>query len=643
MSEYPLLFSPGKIGSMELKNRVVMAPMVRNYADEQGRITDRYRGHMGRIARGGVGMMILDATFVGPEGRGFPRQIGIHSDDMIPGFRALVDELHRWDVKVGPQLHHAGRMTSVRITGARPVAPSPIRDPAVNEEPRALTVAEIRVLVEAYADGARRAREAGCDFVEIHGAHGYLIAQFLSPYSNHRDDAYGGTPEGRRRFLEEVVGAMRREVGGDFPVTVRLSCDELVAHGLTPHNTAEIARRLQELGVDAIHVSAGNPASYTRGYTIPPMAVPDGVLLPYARGIKRAVDIPVIAVGKIRDPKLAEGALRDGAADFVALGRPLLADPDWPMKAVGGRSDEINLCIACNQGCIGRLFDRLDVWCTVNPETGRELEFARPAPESAKCVLVAGGGPAGMEAAKIAAERGHRVILCEMEDRLGGQLAAAAAAPHRHGWAELRDYLEGEMRRLKVDVRLNTRATPDLARRERADVAIIAVGASPLRQSIPGIDRPHVVTSRDLLEGKATAKGAVVVAGGGCAGAQTAEYLAARGHSVTIVEMLSAIAEDAPLAERELLLARLQQLGVVSLTETKIVDIGRDRVTVQYPGGLRDLHAETVVICMGSRSNDGIADEMAGVVGASISVGDAVSPRKTTEAMLEGARAALSC
>jgi len=638
---YPTLFSPGKIGRMTVKNRLFMAPMVRNYATDDGLATPRYLAHIARIARGGVGGMILEASYISQDGKGFSNELGIHTDAVIPGLRELVKAAHEHGAVIGPQLYHGGRQTSSAVTGKPIVAPSAIPDPTINEVPQALSVEEIRTLVTAYGLGAARAKEAGCDFVEIHGAHGYLITQFLSRFSNVREDQYGGSWDNRMRFLVEVVETVRQTVGPEFPVMVRLSGEEQVPLGLTIEETMHICKRLESLRVDAVHISAGNYASYERGYMIQPMAIPDGPLVPLAERVKSEVRIPVITVGKIRTPELAEEVVHSGKADFVALGRLLLADPDWPVKAQEDRSEQIDTCIACNQGCISRLFENQDVWCTVNAECSRELEFATP-PTMKHRVLVAGGGPAGLSAAKTARERGHDVVLCEELDHLGGQLPAAFAAPHRPGWRELLEYLEEEMERLQVDVRLNTRVTPELAREIGADVAVIATGATPIRLTIPGAQGENVVTARDLLEGKVNAHGRVVVAGGGCAGAQTAEFLASRGHQVIIAEMLGAIAVDAPKAERELLLHRLEQLGVQILTETKIIRVGDGMVYVERPGGEETLPADTVVVCLGSTSDDDLPEKLHGIVNQVIVVGDALKPRRVTEAVIEGSTAVLS-
>ncbi len=646
MTKYASLFSPGKIGMLETKNRVVMPPMVRNYADERGLVTPKYLAHVERVARGGVGTIILEASFIRSDGKGFSHELGLHTDDVIPGLKQLVQAAHAQGAVIGPQLYHAGRQTSSQTTGMQPIAPSPIPDSTINEMPRCLTVEEIRDIVNAYAQAARRSKEAGCDFVEIHGAHGYLITQFLSPFSNTRDDEYGGSEEGRLRFATEVVQAVREAVGSGFPVIMRISADEMVPNGLTLEDSANISKRLEELGVDAIHVSSGNYASFNRGYMIAPMSMPDGLQVPFAEWIKSCVKVPVIAVGKIRSPAMADDIIRTGKADFVAIGRSLLADPDWPKKAQDGRVDQIRNCIACNEGCITRLFSNKDVWCTINPETSNEEEFAKSLSEVKRHVFIAGGGPAGMEAARIAALRGHRVVLIEERDHLGGALLLASMSPKRPGWSELRDYLVGEMKRLGVDVRLGTKATAELAKKEGSEVAVVAIGASQFPPDIPGIKLKNVVLSRDLLEGKARIHGEkVVVMGGGTSGAQIADFLSQRDYDVTIVTAGREIAKGAAVVIRDLMLDRLRQRGVKMLTGTRIIEITKDKVLIVGPGGSDDLPAElpadTVVASTGAKPNDGLAEELRKVVKQVFVVGDAVEPRDVTYAMLEGARAGL--
>lgn len=634
------MFSPGRIRTLTLKNRLVMPPMVRNYADADGLVTKRYVDHIASIAKGGVGMMVLEASFISPEGKGFLNELGIHTDAVIPGLKKLAAVAHDQGSKIGIQLYHAGRQGSSKVSGSQPIAPSPIPDPTVNEIPRELTLSEIKRLVLAYGAAATRAKKAGFDFVEIHGAHGYLITQFLSPFSNRRTDGYGGTFEKRLRFASEVYQSVREAVGKDFPVTMRISGDEMVAGGLTVQDSVKIAKHFERLGIDALHVSAGNYASYARGYMIPPMAMEDGPLLHLASAVKKAVTIPVIAVGKLRTPQIVEKTLQDGVADFVAIGRTLLADPEWPQKVRDGRLDEINKCIACNQGCISRLFEQKDVWCTVNPKVSRESLFAKKNTD-AKNVLILGGGPAGLSAAKTAAERGHHVTLVERSKKLGGQVLAAGALPYREDWLVFLQGLIRDVKRLGVTIHLNHEFVPDDILKGEYDVAMIATGSSPTRPNLPGVGKTHVVIARDLVEGTAKANGKVVVAGGGCMGAQVAEALAKKGHPVTIVEATGSIATEAPSDDRALLLERLKQLRVKTITETKVMSVGSKTVSLEGAHGAKSISADTVVLCFGSFSNDGILYELKQLVKKVTVIGDAKQPRRVTEAVAEGALAAL--
>ncbi|GAB5499077.1 MAG: FAD-dependent oxidoreductase [Pseudohongiellaceae bacterium] len=641
MSNIGWLFESGWIGPMAVKNRLVMPPMVRNYAETDGSVSQRYLAHAERIARGGVGTMIIEASFVSPEGRGFARQLGLHADHVVASWRTLFASCHQHGVKVGPQLYHAGRQTSSQVTGTSPVAPSAIPCPIMQELPHELSGEEIQGIVADFGAAARRAKEAGADFIEIHAAHGYLVNQFMSPFSNRREDAYGGSFEGRMRFPTEVYEAIRGAVGEDLPIIIRISADEMVEGGIELEDGVQIARYFETLGVDAVHVSACNYGSYAKGHLIPPMSVDDNILVPLAEKVKHAVNVPVIAVGKIREVQAAATIVESGQADFVAIGRSLLADPDWPLKAQRGEEQLIDHCIACNQGCIQRLFAHEDVLCTVNPECGRETLFQDlRATSRPRRVVVVGAGPAGMSAARYAAMFGQQVILVEARERLGGQLFAAAASPHRQDWERLRSFLESELERLDVEVRINSAADAQSILEEQPDVVIVASGSVPLRPSVPDLGA-RLVFARDVMEGRATAEGSVIIAGGGCSGAQTAEYLAARGHPVTIVEASDEIAVDAPLAERALLMTRLADLGVSLRLHTRILEFAADSVIIQQEETKQSLKADTVLICMGSRAEYELATALAGKIEHIVVVGDAREPRRVTEAIAEGAIAAL--
>jgi len=638
--KFSCLFEPATIGQLKLKNRLVMPPMVRNYATDKGLVTDQYIAHIDSIARGGVGMLILEASYISPEGKGFSHQLGIHSNAVLPGLKSLVDVVHKQKATIGIQLYHAGRQTSSKVTGQPIVGPSAVADPTTQEVPKALTIDEIKQLVRDFALATKRAKQAGFDLVEIHGAHGYLITQFLSSFSNKRTDEYGGSLSNRMRFGLEVISAVRTVVGTSFPIILRLSADELVKGGITLEETKKMACLFEQAGVDALHISVGNYASYAQGKMIPPMAVDDGVLVSYASEIKRLVSIPVIVVGKIRTPQMAEAIIKNKEADFIALGRTLLADPQWPNKVKEGKWNEVNPCIACNQGCISCLFANQDVQCTVNPETARESLFVKRKGKS-KRVVVMGGGPAGMSAAKSAAKQGHRVTLYELTNQLGGQLNLAGASPYRHEWIIFKEALARDLKQLHVQVKLGSSFTPALAKKIKPDVVVMAIGSSARQPNLPGGDQRHVFTARDILRDAKKAKGDVVIVGGGCAGAQTAEFLASKGHHVTIIEAAKDIAPDAPIDERFLLLGRLSALGVKILTETMVVSIEEKTIVTKKHQRAKTVKASTVVLCLGSFSNDGFTDAIKKVVKDVRVVGDALEPRRVIHAVSEGALAGL--
>jgi len=638
------LFEPVQIGSMKLKNRIVMPPMVTNYATAEGGVTERLKAYHAARARGGVGLIIVEASYVHPNGKGFSHQLGLYKDDLIPGLRGLVDAVHAHGARIAIQLYHGGRQTSSRVTGSPIVAPSPLPWAEGQEVPRQLTAEEIHALAEAFGEAARRAKEAGFDAVEVHGAHGYLINEFLSPHSNRRSDAYGGTSENRMRFPLEVVARVREKVGPGFPVIYRLSAVEFVPDGLTLEDTTAFARKLVEAGVDAIHVSAGIHAS--SAWIIQPMAIPQGCLVEYAAAIREAIGarIPVIAVGRIKEPAMAERILQEGRADLVAMGRALLADPDLPRKVAEGKTDDIRKCIACNQGCIDRLFKDLDITCLCNALAGHETEYDLTAPaREKKTVLVVGGGPAGLEAARVAALRGHRVVLYEASDTLGGQMRLAAIPPHKEEVNDLVTYLAGQVAKPGVTVERGKGADAETVKAVKPDVVIVATGAVPAAPAIPGIEADSVVNAWDVLDGKAAVGQKVLVIGGGLVGCETAEFLADRGKEVTVAEMTPDVATDVGPLTRGLMLERLARKQVKILTGTKVQAIEADGVTVERDGRVEKIAGiDTVVIAAGAAPNtefvESLGETREGIT--FYTVGDCAKPRRIIDAIHEAFRTA---
>ena len=636
-SMFAKLFEPIQLGRMEVKNRVVMAPVATPLWSGDGTASERLRDFFKARADGGVGLIILGATLVSPG----PLQ-RIDDDKFIPGLRQVVASLHDAGAKAALQLYHLGAVEAMYSPekGDQSLAPSGL--PAYPGGPncKEMTTAEIRGVVQSFALAAERAKQAGFDAVELHAAHGYLIAQFISPLFNKRTDGYGGDVTRRGRFVLEIVKAIKAECGKDYPVIVRVSGEEYEEGGVKIGDTKLLACLLEEAGADAIHISYGTQVSPVP-LSLAPACYPEGVLVHLAEQVKSVVNIPVIAVGKIKSPHFAEKVLQDGKADLIALGRALLADPEWPKKAEAGALADIRPCIGCNYCLLGMIDEPIGIKCTVNAAVGREEEYRIRKAEQRKKVVAVGGGPAGMEASRVAALRGHEVMLYEKQGQLGGQLLLARIPPYKDDMEELRDYLINQLGRLSIDIRLGEEFRVEELNGIRPDVVILATGVIPFVPEIPGIDGENVLTVEEVLSGREVGE-RVVVIGGELVGCETAEFLADRGKKVTIMRRGKEMATRLEPMTRSLLMRRLRQKGVEMVVGVRAYEQITERklVFVNEHGLKESREFDTLVLACGALADDKLLQELGAKVAEIRMVGDCVKPRNLLSAIHEGAAVA---
>jgi 2,4-dienoyl-CoA reductase-like NADH-dependent reductase (Old Yellow Enzyme family)/thioredoxin reductase len=635
MSVCQKLFEPISIGTMELKNRVVMAPMATHFAGPNGEATQHLIDYYTERARGGVALIIVESNYVQRKGRGGVNRFGLYDDSLLEGHTRLVEAVHTHGAKICAQLHHAGRAAHMAVIGEMPISPT------ATVAAREMTLDDIREVQRDFARAAGRAKKAGFDAVHIHGAHGYLIQQFLSPAINKRQDDYGGSEEARMRFLLEVVEAVRDEVGEDFPILARLSAEEFIAGGYGLDFILKVCASLEEAGVCCIDLSSSFSDAPDIPGALPGMDHPACPLVHYAEAAKDVVGIPVGTVGRIYKPRLAEQVLRDNRADLILLGRSLLADAHWVNKAREGRQDEIRHCIACNR-CLDELIvERAAVKCTVNPELGREEEMRLTPATAKKKVLVVGGGPAGMEAARVAARRGHEVTLCEQKEKLGGMVLLGCVDSHTQTVLDVARHLEGELQRAGVTVETNRKITAHDVESLSPDVLVLATGAESDIPDIPGIDGSNVCTTLDLLSGAVEPGDDVVIIGGGLVGGEVAEFLAEKGKRPVMVKKSSQITGKPGYYFTHMLTWRLNRKGVRIITGADVLGIEADAVRISRFGQEEKLRADTVVVAKGMKPNRDLLNELHKGNMQLYIIGDCDQPRRIQEAISSGAEAGL--
>ena len=634
------LFQPCNIGKLQLKNRVVMPPMGNNFGAEDGSVTLQQIDYYNERALGGPGLIITEMVSVdSPMGQRGIRQLRIDDDRFIPGLSRLAIQVHDSGGKMALQLCHAGLLAASNNFVLQPVAPSPVEyyGKKVTE---GLSKEEIKDIINHFIRGALRAKDAGFDGVEVHAAHSYLLAHFLSPYFNRRGDEYGGSVRNRAKILLEIIGGIRNAVGEDYPVWCRINGMEYgLEGGLTIDEAREIARMAEAAGSAAIHVTGGAYGTYS-GYNRAGMGQPEGNLSELAGAIKKTVKIPVIAVGRI-NLQLAEKLLQESKADLIAIGRAQIADPQLIKKAASGNFDDIRPCISCNV-CVDDL-TLLDVslHCSVNACVGKERESRiRPA-KIVKNVLVIGGGPAGMEAAIIAAQRGHRVTIYEQLPQLGGKLNLAVVPPGKIEIRPLIDFFVRQVQKLGISVVLQKEADASLIKQLRPDVIILAAGGIPAVPPIPGVAGENVGFAEQVLSGAAVGQ-RVVIIGGGLVGCETAEFLSKHGKKITVIEMLDEPAAGVGSSFKPGLISRLAADGVTMMTGVECKKIFAEGVVITARDGKEQtLAADTVVLAAGAKPDRRLLQEIKGLAPEIYPIGDCVEPRRILEAISEGHRIGL--
>lgn len=629
------LFSEYDIKGCKLKNRIVMPGLASFLIEDGGTVTERTVEHYRRRAAGGPAMVIVEACAVSPEGVVSPHQARIDDDRFIGGLSKIAQAMRLEGCVPGIQIHHGGRQTSSRVIKQKPLAPSPLRCPSIRGAVEPLSIEKIKDLVKKFGKAAVRARDAGFEMVEIHGAHGYLVNQFLSGFSNIREDEYGGDITGRTRFAKEIVIEIKRRLGADFPLSFKISAQEFVENGLDVEQSIEILRILVAEGVDVVQVSAGNDA--TPEWISQPMFMKKACLADSAERIRRALGIPVMAVGRINDPIVAEDIIAKGKADLVCIGRGLLADPELPVKAKAGRFDDIRMCIACNT-CMESIFRKGRVECLVNPSLGREQEMTiRPAAVPKK-IMVVGGGPGGLNVAWVAASRGHEVHLFERQSKLGGQLITGSATTYKKELLNLIRFQKIQINRYGVNCHFEQEVDENVIRDFDPDALILATGSVPYVPSVEGLDRIHVATFNEILNGDSPPARKSVIIGGGATGCEVALHLCEHGSTVSVIEMLPNIGRGLESMTKKVLLRKIKEYGAALLTGYSPLRFEEDGV-IAVDRGKNEvfIEADVVVFAAGSKPDSRLYDKVSGLGIEIHQIGDCLKPRSAKAAIYEGA------
>ena len=633
------LFQPGRLGRLELKNRLVMPAMGTPLASPDGQVTSRMIDYYVERAKGGVGLIVTQFSCISPDS-GPTRSLCIYDDKFIPGLRELAAAVHEHGAKIAVQTCHLG--TIMEQVGhpkdAKIAVPSML--PWMEEKGcfKEASAGDIDRYVEDFAEATRRAKDADFDAVEFHACHGCLLSSFLSPALNRRSDEYGGSTENRARFACQILARSRQRVGPDFPLIFRINGDDDYEKGARSDDAARQAVLLEETGADAVSVSAG--LEFWSPLSLPCYIYPAGVNVPLAAAVKKAVRVPVVAAGKI-DSVLGEHILEEGKADFIALGRPLLADPHLPNKAREGRLEDIRRCIYCNNCLVSS--KRRFRSCTVNPFLFRESEYPpKPAPAKKKVVVI-GGGLAGMQTAAILGQRGHDVSLYEREGELGGQWKVAFALKAKQSYATFVDHLSKSLSQAKVKVFTGTEVTKDFISKLKLDAVVLATGAVPLTLNVPGVKDENVVQANDVIMGRVEVGRRVVVLGGRFLGMEVAIDLAERGKEVALVSRSRISGKKRPIERHtyKALMRRLIELRVPLYPNCSVIEITGKGVYVEHNEGAFLLEADTVVLAVGTKSQNSLANELKGVVSELYQIGDCVEPDDAATATYEAARVAL--